>query len=526
MQYSIIMSSTEEQQQQSSNIGEEEENSNNMPNSESIDDQQQQQDVAAEMASSLARSAEISDDGELPHPDNNNDRLAKTSSISSSTSTVLSPLQRKLIADQNSRVGSSIDNRSFGTCIEGRSIGNTINRSVDQSITSSIYGNSTVDSHHSWNPVSSSVASSSLGRSQVIASCSGERVEETQDVNKQEGNINQDSASIDIEIGQQNNVQSNNIEQQQQQTEEEPQPIAISNMDQIGNAERRQSRRRSTQETDGTPIAIPVDSVHSSSSRRSRQRVSIFNATRVDTSNHRNEEEDIVDGRRKRQRQVCMVCFLIIIIGGLSVILGILLSPTTDNGEKKDTSEEMIQEVVSPTTEVLSVPVPLSIEPTIQPSQSQSTSLPSIQPTITTIPTEPIPTSSPTINPTESPTQILYYPDWSNQLCINDPKNRPVGYAIVQGRQPLFQTLEACCNSQFWWDVNGCLIKSNGSTTIEEQTVSPSSLNPTSPPSVMMTPLSPITLVPSVSPLQSPISSTPTRCKYNDCLWYDMSHYL
>ena len=514
------MSSTEEELQ-SSNIGEEEENSNNMPNSESIDDQQQQrQDVAAEMASSLARSAEISEDGELPKPTTNNDddKLSKTRSMSSSsTSTVLSPLQRKLIADQNSRIGSSIDNRSFGTSIEGRSIEN--NRSVDQSIASSIYGNSTVDSHHSWNPVSS-VTSSSLGRSQPIVS--GERVEdEAQDVNN-EGDNQDDTSTDDIETGQQNNdnVQTNNdIEQQQQQPqiEEEPQPIVISNMDQIGvaaalNAERRssQSRRRITQEstnTDGTPIAIPVDSVHSSS-RRSRQRVPIFNATRIDTnSNHRNGEEDVVDGRRKRQRQVCMVCFLIIIIGGLSVILGILLSPTNNdnNGDKKDRSDE-IQEV-----EVLSVPLSTT-EPSTQPSQSISTSMPSIQPTITAIPTEQLPTSSPTIRPSQSPTQILWYPDWSMSMCINDPQDRPVG------RQPLFQTLESCCNSQFWWDVDGCLIKSSGSaTTFVEQMVSPS-LNPTTPPSIMMTSLSPITLVPSVSPLQSPFSSSPTKCKYMICL--------
>jgi len=297
--------------------------------------------------------------------------------------------------------------------------------------------------------------------------------------------------------------------------EEQPQPISISNMDQIGvaaalNAERRssQSRRRITQEstnTDGTPIAIPVDSIHSSS-RRSRQRVPIFNATRIDTnSNHDGEVE--VDGRRKRQRQVCMVCFLIIIIGGLSVILGILLSPSrNDNGEKKDTSDE-IQEV-----EVLSVPVSSTPDrPSTQPSQSISTSQPSFQPTITTLPTEPIPTSLPTLRPSQSPTQILYYPDWSNQLCSSDPQDRPVGYAIVQGRQPLFQTVEACCNSQFWWDVDGCLIKSNGSVMFEEQTDSPS-FSPTTPPSIMMTSLSPpITLVPSVSPLQSPISSSPTK---------------
>ena len=116
----------------------------------------------------------------------------------------------------------------------------------------------------------------------------------------------------------------------------------------------------------------------------------------------------------------------------------------------------------------------MPISSTIEPSSIQietSTSQPSIQPAITTIPTEPIPSTSPTTNPTESPTQILYYPDWSNQLCSSDPKDRPVGYALVQGRQPLFQTLEACCNSQFWWDVDGCLLKSNGSAaTIVEQT--------------------------------------------------------
>ena len=69
------MSSAEEQQQ-SNNI-DEEENSNVMPNSESTDQQLHQQDVAAEMASSLARSAEISEDGELPRPNttNNDDKL-------------------------------------------------------------------------------------------------------------------------------------------------------------------------------------------------------------------------------------------------------------------------------------------------------------------------------------------------------------------------------------------------------------------------------------------------------------------
>ena len=515
------MSSAEEEQQQS-NIDEEEENSNAPPNSESTD--QQQQNVAAEMASSLARSAEISEDGELPHPDNNDNDTTKRS-ISSSSSTVLSPLQRKLIADQNSRVGSSsIDNRSFGTSIEGRSIEN--NRSVDQSITSSIYGNSTVDSHHSWNPVSS-VASSSLGRSQlVVESREGVDVNNVNN-NQEEDNvtINQDNTSTDdIEIGQQNgNVQSdNNIEQQQQQQqqqieEEQPQPIAIFNMDQIGNAERRQSRRRSTQETDGTPIAIPVDMSTVSQSRRSRQRAPIFNATRIDTSNHDGEVE--VDGRRKRQRQVCMVCFLIIIIGGLSVILGILLSPTNDNGKKKDTSDIEVQEV-----EVLSVPISSTTEPSTQPTQSISTSLLSFQPTITTIPTEPIPTSSPTTNPTQSPTQVLYYPDWSMSMCINDPQDRPVGYSIVQGRQPLFQTLESCCNSQFWWDVDGCLMKSNGSAMFVEQTGAPQTDNPTTPPSIM-TSLSPISMEPSVSPLQSPIiSSSPTKgkciisCLYIPCV--------
>ena len=59
------MSSTEEEQQ-SCNIGED--NSNAPANSESTD---QQQNVAAEMASSLARSAEISE--ELPHPTKDND---------------------------------------------------------------------------------------------------------------------------------------------------------------------------------------------------------------------------------------------------------------------------------------------------------------------------------------------------------------------------------------------------------------------------------------------------------------------
>ena len=194
-----------------------------------------------------------------------------------------------------------------------------------------------------------------MGRSQARR----ERVVEvTQDVNnnnQDEGNANHEiSSTDDIEIGQQNNdnVQSNNnveqqsnnnIEQQQQHQieEEQPQSIAISNMDQIGVAERRQSRRRSTQETDGTPVAIPVDSVHSSS-RRSRQRVPIFNATRIDTSSNDDGEEDIlVANGRKRKRQVCMVCFLIVIIGGLSVILGVLLSPSNDNGEKKDTSDEI-----------------------------------------------------------------------------------------------------------------------------------------------------------------------------------------
>jgi len=304
-------------------------------------------------------------------------------------------------------------------------------------------------------------------------------------------------------------------------------------MDQIGvaaalNAERRssQSRRRITQEstnTDGTPIAVPVDSVHSS--RRSRQRVPIFNATRIDTNNE-NGEEDIVDGR-KRKRQVCMVCFLLVIIGGLSVILGILLSPTNDNGEKKDTSDEIQQEVVSPTTEVLSVPVSSSTpETSMQPSQSISTSQPSIQPTTTTLPTNPIPTSSPTSRPSQSPTLLLFYADWSMSMCTNDPKDRPVGYALVQGRQPLFQTLEACCNSQFWWDVNGCILKSSGSAMVVEQTGNPS-LNPTTPPSIMMTSLSPITLIPSVSPLQSPISSSPTKCKYlHDFLVYLVSYYF
>jgi len=162
----MLSTEEEQQQQQSSNIGDDG-NSNVPPNSESTD--QQQRDVAAEMASSLARSAEISEDGELPHPttNNDNDKLNTSQSISSSTSTVLSPLQRKLIADQNSRVGNSLEG--------GRSIEN---RSVDQSITSSVYGNS-VDSHHSWNPVSS-VASSTLGRSQAL---SLETI--TQDVNHQ-----------------------------------------------------------------------------------------------------------------------------------------------------------------------------------------------------------------------------------------------------------------------------------------------------------------------------------------------------
>jgi len=211
------MSSTEEEQEQQSS-NKEDENSNAPPNSESSD--HQQQNVAAEMASSLARSAEISEDGESPHPTTNNDddKLSTKRSASSSTSPVLSPLQRKLIADQNSRIGSSVEG---GRSIEGRSIERSVNTTNDQSITSSIYGNSTVDSHHSWNPVSS-VTSSSLGRSQPISS-SGERVEETQDVNNnQEGNVlsavrvnNQDDTSTnDIETGQQNNnVQSNNIEQ-------------------------------------------------------------------------------------------------------------------------------------------------------------------------------------------------------------------------------------------------------------------------------------------------------------------------
>ena len=220
------------------------------------------------------------------------------------------------------------------------------------------------------------------------------------------------------------------------------------NMDQIGQhgteVRRSQSsdlqppRRRTTQDSDvsALPEATPVVQRTSLSPRP------IFNAMRISSQYDAEENVQAEDDDTpfwKRKRLMMCISALFVVIVGLGAIIAVLLQNNNNDsgGSNGDGDKDRSSTYDDGATDLSgSDSLPTAPQPSYRPSisLSPSTALPSVEPS-------KMPTSSPTFSPTFSPTAFLYYPDYINSLCNNDPSSRPFG------NPTLFQTAEGCCNA-------------------------------------------------------------------------------
>jgi len=176
-----------------------------------------------------------------------------------------------------------------------------------------------------------------------------------------------------------------------------------------------------------------------------------------------------------KRNQKCLVVVLILVIVAMAAIVGGVLGTQSKNdiNENDESSSNASGEILvaSSTT---SAPSPLF---------RKSTSLPSLSPSLSLKPTSSTPTLQP-ISP--APTKPLYYADWSNRRCSNDPENKP---SSNLGQQ-LYERVEDCCTAAFYYLTGyDCILASLDIT--KAPTLSPTTRSPSSRP----------TFTPSLSPL-------------------------
>ena len=210
--------------------------------------------------------------------------------------------------------------------------------------------------------------------------------------------------------------------------------------------------------------------------------------------------------KRTSKRLISLVLLISI---GFAAMIGVILGTQLDSSNNNnDASTEKNNEPSTPSEEGdnenpslfgggpsdggLIMNLPSSLRPSTSPSLFPSSFAPII------------PTPPPTPQPiTPKPTKLLYYADYVNKRCSNDPANRP----SANLGQKLYDRVEDCCNAAFYYLQNyDCVLASLGVS--RAPTPLPTTKVPTTSPSDLPT-LSPLTptYYPSISNLPTP---TPT----------------
>ena len=202
--------------------------------------------------------------------------------------------------------------------------------------------------------------------------------------------------------------------------------------------------------------------------------------------------------KRTSKRLISLV--LLVSIGFaamIGVILGTQLDSSNNDASEKNNDPSEGDNVNLSDSSLFGADGVFIINP---PSSLRPSTSPSLFPSSTPI----IPTQPPTLQPvTPQPTELLYYADYVNKRCSNDPANRP----SANLGQKLYERVEDCCNAAFYYLQNyDCVLASLGVT--RAPTPSPTTKVPTVSPSELPT-LSPLTptYYPSISNIPTP---TPT----------------
>jgi len=190
-----------------------------------------------------------------------------------------------------------------------------------------------------------------------------------------------------------------------------------------------------------------------------------------------------------KRNQKCLVIVLILVIVAMAAIVGGILgsqSKNDTNEKNDDSSSNASGEILVATSSTTSAPSPLF---------RKSTSLPSLSPSSSFLPTSSKPTLQPILS---APTKPLYYADWSNRRCSNDPENKP---SSNLGQQ-LYERVEDCCTAAFYYLTGyDCILaslditkaptsspKTRTPTPLPTFTPSSSPLSPTSHPTISLRP--------------------------------------
>ena len=198
------------------------------------------------------------------------------------------------------------------------------------------------------------------------------------------------------------------------------------------------------------------------------------------------EQQEVIIPCYKRKQKCLVIVFILVIVAMASIVGGILGTQSNSDTNKNEDLSSVASGEILVASSTTSAPSTLLIR--------KSTSLPSLSPSSSFLPTS----STPTLQPiSAAPTKPLYYADWSNRRCSNDPENKP---SSNLGQQ-LYERVEDCCTAAFYYLTGyNCILASLDIT--QAPTSSPTTRSPTTRP----------TYTPSSSPL-SPTSHPTTSLR-------------